>query len=187
MRITARTVRTSIGYRLGAAALIGASVLGVSACGYIAPQQTTHQYSPSDGVRATFNNVEVSNLLIVTKAAGKEGRLLGAVYNNTASTVTVTFNGSNGAQTQVTVKPGVPFYLNAESDAALLSTVASAPGALETVKISSSGGGSTELKVPVLDGTLQEYRGYLPTPAPTMTPGSTSGSSSTATASSTGH
>jgi len=159
----------SLPRRLGAVAVIGASLLGVSACSYIAPQQTTHTYAPSDGAQINLGDVELRNILLVTSGrADQPGRVLGAVFNNSQAPVQVTFRGSDGAQTQVTVNPSEPYYLNESNEASILSTVAEPAGALEAVTISQDGTStpkSAELKVPVLDGTLEEYKKYVPGPA----------------------
>nr|WP_218847320.1 hypothetical protein [Psychromicrobium silvestre] len=159
-------------------------MLGVSACGYIAPQQTTVVYSASDGVRLDLGSVELRNILVVSGGADEAGRVIGAVFNTSKSNVTVTINGSKGSQTQFVVKPGTPYYLNEKNDSSILSTVTAAPGAMETIKVSQTGSGeaSSDLSVPVLDGTLAEYKPYLPTKAgSSASPSSTSSESPSST------
>lgn len=169
MKLAASQRGQSITRRLGAVAIIGASLLGVSACGYIAPQQTTQIYSASDGIRLDLGNIELRNILIVTSGTDKPGRILGAVFNTADKPIQVNFRGSDGAQSQVTVEPGTPYYLNESNDASILSSVSEPAGGLEAVTITQNGvkgPGSGEAKVPVLDGTLEEYKAYVPKQAP---------------------
>ncbi|WP_394940742.1 hypothetical protein [Psychromicrobium sp. YIM B11713] len=178
--------------RLVAVSVIGGSLLGVSAlsgCGYIAPQQTTVVYSASDGIRQDLGSIELRNILLVSGGVDKPGRVIGAVFNTSKSDIKVTFNGAKGSQTEFTVKPGTPYYLNEASDASILSSVSEAPGSLETVKVSQNGSGqaSAELKIPVLDGTLEEYKPYLPGGASSQPAPSTEPSSETTTSAPSGH
>ncbi|AJT42598.1 hypothetical protein [Psychromicrobium lacuslunae] len=181
--------------RLAAASVIGASLLGITTlagCGYIAPQQTTVVYSASDGVRHDLGNIELRNILLVSAGEDKPGRVIGAVFNTSKSPIRVTFNGASGSQTEFTVKPGEPYYLNQESDSSILSTVAQHAGSLETVKVSQNGPGtsSVELKIPVLDGTLAEYKPYLPDNGGNSgeaSPSSSSSPSASPTSSPSGH
>ncbi|WP_115789586.1 hypothetical protein [Arthrobacter silvisoli] len=157
-----------------AAVAIGAGLLSVTGCGYINAQQTSHQYAASDGVRADLGSLQLRNIMIVSTAEDKPGRVIGAVFNQSSSNATLVINGANGAQTSIPVKAKSQTYLNEDSDAAILSSTGGKPGSLVTVSIS-AGSDSSKLQVPVMDGSLVEYQKYLPASAsPTATPGSTS-------------
>ena len=167
------------------AAALGASLL-TAGCGYITPQQTSHQYSASDGIRADLGPLQLRNILIVSTGENDPGRLIGAVYNSSSKDVKLTVNGAKGSQTEVPVKANSYTLLNEKSDAAILSTTGGKPGSLVDVKISeTSTNVSNTVKVPVLDATLQEYKSYVPTPSPsaTSTPSSSSSASAGATSS----
>lgn len=179
------------------AAALGASLL-TAGCGYITPQQTSHQYSASDGIRADLGPLQLRNILIVSAGEDEPGRLIGAVYNSSSKDVKLTVNGAKGSQTQVSVKANSSTFLTENSDAAILSTTGGKPGSLVDLKISENGTNvSDTIKVPVLDATLQEYKGYVPTPSASgsATPsasssaspsaGATSSATSSATASAT--
>ncbi|NUT71917.1 hypothetical protein [Pseudarthrobacter sp. C4D7] len=162
------------------AAALGASLL-TAGCGYITPQQTSHQYSASDGIRADLGPLQLRNILIVSTGENEPGRLIGAVYNSSSKDVKLTVNGAKGSQTEVSVKANGSTLLNDTSDAAILSTTGGKPGSLVDVKISENGTNvSSTVKVPVLDATLEEYKNYVPTPSPSVTPTPSSSSSSTA-------
>ena len=195
MRITAMN-RVQRGKLAMAAAAISIGLLSVTGCGYINPQQTNEQYSPSDGVRDDLGSLQLRNMLIVSTDANKPGRVIGAVFNTSSSDATLTISGAGGSQATIPVKAKSQTYLNENTDAAILSTSGGAPGSMVSVTIK-TGSDSRTVQFPVLDASLKEYAKYLPTvsasPSPSVsgsaTPSSsaTSGTSATPSASATGH
>ncbi|WP_231687151.1 hypothetical protein [Arthrobacter alpinus] len=163
--------------RLSLIAAIGIGALAFTGCSAINPQSTTMNYAASDGVKLDMGSLELRNVLIISSGVDAPGRVLGTFYNTSTSDLTLTISGAQGSQTEVSVKPGVPLVLNGKSDKAILSTISSAPGAMETINLRLSGSGSETgtLNVPVLEGTLTEYKTLVPTatPTPTAVPTST--------------
>jgi len=156
--------------RLSLIAAIGIGALAFTGCSAINPQSTTMNYSASDGVKLDMGNLELRNVLIVSGGADAPGRVLGTFYNTSASDITLTIGGARGSQTEVTVKAGGnPVVLDGKADKAILSTISSPPGAMEALNLRQSGGGTetATLNVPVLDGTLAEYKSMVPTAVPT--------------------
>ena len=98
MRFTAMN-RAQRGKLAMAAAALGLGLLTVTGCGYINPQQTSDQYSASDGIRADLGPLQLRNILIVSAGEDKPGRLIGAVYNSSSQDVKLTVNGAEGSQT----------------------------------------------------------------------------------------
>ncbi|MET1086053.1 MAG: hypothetical protein ABWY04_02865 [Arthrobacter sp.] len=166
----------------GAALSVGLLTAG---CGYITPQQTNHQYSASDGIRADLGPLQLRNILIVSSGENEPGRVIGAVYNSSSKDVTLKLNGAKGSQTEVPVKANAYTLLNNTTDAAILSTSGGAPGSLVDIKISEDGTNVTStVKVPVVDATLPEYKEYLPagsTPSPSTSASPSSTASEGAT------
>ena len=166
-----------------AAAALGLGLVTVTGCGYITPQQTSHQYSASDGIRADLGPLQLRNFMIVSAGEDKPGRLLGAVYNSSSQDVKLTVNGAEGSQTQVSVKANSYTLLNDSTDEAILSTSGGIAGSLVPVKITENGTNvSNTVKVPVLDATLEEYKDYVPTPSASATSSSSASSSATPSA-----
>jgi hypothetical protein len=165
-----------------ATAALAIGLLSLTGCGYINAQQTTQQYSSSDGTRTDLGPLQLRNFIIVSDGEGKPGRVIGAVYNTSSNDVVLTIKGADGSQTQVPVKQKAYTMLNGSSDAAILSTTGAKPGALAEVTISENGTNKdAKFTVPVLDGTLVDYKNFLPTPEPTATGTATAGSTATAT------
>ncbi len=134
MRFTAMN-RAQSGKMALTAAALGLGLLTVTGCGYINPQQTTHQYAASDGIRADLGPLQLRNILIVSAGEDEPGRLLGAVYNSSSQDVKLTVNGAEGSQTEVPVKANSYTLLNDSTDEAILSTTGGIAGSLVDVKV----------------------------------------------------
>ncbi|GAC1371063.1 MAG: hypothetical protein NVSMB43_06730 [Pseudarthrobacter sp.] len=162
MRSTAMN-RAQSGKLALAAGVLALGLATMTGCGYITPQQTTHQYSASDGIRADLGPLQLRNMLIVSSGADKPGRLIGAVYNSSSQDIKLTVNGAKGSQAQVPVKANSYTLLNQSTDAAILSTSGGIPGSLVDIKVAENGTNVTKtVQMPVLDATLTEYKEYLP-------------------------
>ncbi|MHA7223511.1 hypothetical protein ACX80S_14510 [Arthrobacter sp. RHLT1-20] len=167
-----------------ATAALGIGLLSVTGCGYINPQQTSEQYSASDGTLTDLGPLQLRNMMIISAGEDKPGRVIGAVYNSSSSDVKLTINGAGGSQTQVPVKPNSYTLLNESTDEAILSTTGGAPGSVVELSIREDGTNQTaKFKVPVLDDTIADYKQYLPAgsePTGSATPTSTPSPSATA-------
>ena len=155
------TVSTAL-KRAGAGLTLGAALLAVSGCGYIYTQPTTLHYAASDGVHSTINgNIELRNIMVVSHGKGAEGRVLGTVLNKGNNDATVTFNFPSGAKT-VNVPKGQQVRLEQDDHKLVIPQVAPQPGeTLGNTRVS-VGDASGTLNIPVMDGTLKEYKPYLP-------------------------
>src|SRR6478736_413570 len=111
VRFTAMT-RGRRGKLAMATAALGISVLSVTGCGYINPQQTTEQYSASDGTRTDLGPLQLRNMMVIADGENKPGRVLGAVYNTSSRDVKLTIDGASGSETQVPVKKNSYVLLN---------------------------------------------------------------------------
>ncbi len=156
-----------------ATAALGIGLLSVSGCAYINPQQTSERYVASDGTNTELGPLQLRNIMIIAGAENEPGRVIGAVYNTSASSVTLTIAGAGGAQVRVPVK-GNSYVLLNDAEAPVLSTAGGQPGSLVEVQISENGTGLTApFSVPVLDGTIVDYEEFLPVPKSTPTTGAT--------------
>ena len=167
-----------------ATAALGIGLLSVTGCGYINPQQTSEQYSASDGTQANVGPLQLRNMMIISAGEDKPGRVIGAVYNTSSEDVKLTIMGAGGSQTQIPVKPNSYTLLNDSADAAILSTTGGVPGSLVQVSITEDGTNqNAKFSVPVLDATISDYKQYLPAgsePTGSATPTSTPSPTSTA-------
>ena len=147
-------------------ALAAALALGATGCSLIAPQGTLEPYAPSDGVDVTIENIAVRNLLLIADESGENFNVVFTGVNNSAddAIVRITFvNGSNEASADFNLAPGSTSFGNPDSDVApqLASIAGLRAGATVEAFFEVAGGGETQYKVPVLDGTLAEYQQYV--------------------------
>lgn len=160
-----------------ATAALGIGLLSVTGCGYINPQQTSEQYVASDGTQTDLGPLQLRNMMIISGGADKPGRVIGAVYNTSSQDVVLTVSGAAGAPARIQVKQNSSILLDDSSPEAVLSTAGGQPGSLVELTIRESGTNqNAKFKVPVLDGTIQDYKDYLPAgsePTGSATPAST--------------
>ena len=167
--------------RSGLAALVPLAVAGALAACSGPPVGTDAPYDPSDGVSASVGEISARNLLVVGSDAGAPGLVSGVLLN--ASDAVITVSLSSGAAAAVTVQ--VPAQGSVLLGAATGEPGASPPGATTgavvqfdalpqpagavlPLNLSTPGGGTTTVQVPVLPAT-REYASITPTPAP-LTP-----------------
>ena len=181
MRFTAMN-RGQRGKLAMATAALGIGLLSVTGCGYINPQQTSEQYSASDGTRTDLGALELRNFIIIADGDDTPGRVIGAVYNTSSKDVVLTIMGAEGSQAEVPVKQKSYPMLNDSTAPAILSAAGAKPGSMAEVTISEDGTSQdATFKVPVMDGTIVDYKTYLPTPEPTATDAATSPETAPAT------
>lgn len=174
MRFARMTVRHCSTFAVAVVVLI-AGLVGLTGCGYINPQQTTYQYAASDGIHAEVGPAKLRNILIVASDENQPGRVIGAIYNSSPNDITVSLNGTGGAQAEVAVEKNSYTLLNESTDPVILSTAGGQPGSLVDITITEDETNMNQMiKVPVLDGTLPEYAPYLPGGQSTPSPGPTS-------------
>ncbi len=147
-------------------ALAAAIALGASGCSLIAAQGTMEPYAPSDGIDVTIENIAVRNLLLIADASGENFNVVFTGVNNTESDaiVRMTFvTESTEASTDFALAPGLTAFGNPDGEFA--PQLVSLPGlkAGQTVEayFEVAGGGEAKYEVPVLDGTLVEYKNYV--------------------------
>ena len=143
---------------LAISAVLLASV-SLSACAQIT---TNLEYGPSDGVQITSGDIQGLNLMVLTSSEGEPGVLLGAIRNKSTSAVEATIVTADGTVLvleEIAGNDTLNFHTN-DKDFNLAATPA-APGSNIQATIS-DGNISETLHIPVLDGTLSEYKEFVP-------------------------
>lgn len=163
--------------RVAVLAALGLGLLTVTGCGYINAQQTTNVYSPSDGVRADIGSLQLRNMLVVSAdpkpatsasadaaSGGGPGRLVGTVFNPTDQDMTLTLKDASSSTARIDVPKKGEVQLDKPGNNVLLSHAGGIPGALATISFT-AGSTTQDVQVPIVDGTLSEYRQYIPSPS----------------------
>jgi hypothetical protein len=168
----ARSARLPRLPRLTSVAAVGLA-LAVAGC---SPITTAEPYAASDGIRVELGEqVRGQNLMILTRAAGEPGVLLGGLVNDgeTATDVTVTIGSEtvllaiDAGQTVLLGAPGATSTSNLGVEEVAIASVPGAPGSFTDVRIETPESGSVTVGVPILDGTLESYEPVTPgSPAP---------------------
>ncbi|MCH6471616.1 hypothetical protein [Sinomonas terrae] len=187
MRFTASTPAK----RVALVAAIGVGLLTATGCGYINPQQTASPYAASDGIDANVGSLQLRNALIAsagnagsspTPSAGAPGRMLGSLYNTSSNDLSVTMTTPGQSTVSLTVPSNGTVRLEDNPTPADFANVGGVPGSLVSVKVS-DGTSTQDVQIPVLDGTLEQYRQFLPSPSAKATSSATAGATNTATSS----
>lgn len=151
-------------------ALAAAIALGATGCGLVAPQATLEPYAPSDGIDVNLDNVDVRNLLLIADESGENFNVVFNGVNNGSEPVVLSMafvEGSTEARADFLLMPGRTAFGDPEGEIA--PTLVSIPGvdvgATVEAFIEVAGGGDETRQVPVLDGTLAEYRDYVLSPS----------------------
>ncbi|MBT1034889.1 DNA modification methylase [Canibacter sp. lx-45] len=152
-------------------ALAGVLAVSLSGCSLVAPVATTKPYSASDGINQDINGINLRNIMLVGAKSGKPLNVVFTAVNNTGDPqiATMKFIGSDGTEAQVKflVPEGVTQYGDPRGAAENINWVdlgAQEIGSTATAYLQVSGSNEERVNVPVLDGTLDEYKPYAVTP-----------------------
>ena len=160
-----------------ALALSAAVLGGTTGCSLSSHVETLRPYTPSDGFQANYpeHHLKVRNVLYVTM--GDQSTLIGSIINsgkNPASIAIRYVDGVTGETTEkdiATVAAGSKYDIGFNGSPSLDVTLAGVPGGLTEVQflldgaeIKDAEGNVQRMTVPVVDGTLAEYRAVLQQP-----------------------
>jgi len=165
-------VRARVVASAGMAALLAAVLAG---CNFLTPTATLKPYDPSDGVSTVVGDVHVLNALILSDD-GEDGNLIFSAVNESGGPVRLTVQfDSAGTKTDLTLPldDGSNDFGFGEQGQLLLAAIDAQPGGVVPIYFQYGSEQGKQLDVPVLDGTLEQYAPFLPTPVPTVTAGAT--------------
>lgn len=147
--------------KIAAIAIAAGVVLGTAGCNMISHVATNDPYAPSDGAQGHVGDLKARNFLLLQD--GTKSILIGSLVNSGVDPVSASISYTDaGAQkvTQVNLNSLQKFDLGYNGTAALPIVTDLKPGALYDLSLK-SGSESVDISVPVLDGTLAEYKAIL--------------------------
>ncbi len=149
------------------------TIMALTGCSAVNEQATTREYAASDGIVESVGPLDLRNVLVVTAGKGEPGAILGTIFNRSESAVRVTLEGGNGSSEVMIEGKDKYVFENEDADDATLEQLRALPGSRIDMSVTVNSEATT-LSVPVMDGTLAEYRefvpgGYTPEPAPEST------------------
>ena len=143
-----------------ATVVAGLTVFGTAACNMTSPVASLQMYAPSDGAQADLGNLKARNLLYFVDNEGHYG-FFGAFANSGRKEITFNlgFTTSTGDKLfrQYTVLGYQVVNIGYQNEPALKVELPVKAGDIVEI-ILQSDDGTDYVNVPVLDGTLPEYR-----------------------------
>ena len=138
------------------------TLLVLSGCSLSREIESLRPYAPSDGVQSEIGDLKSRNLMFIRNDAGRavligtfvnssQNELMGSIETKDAAGETLRFDFS--------IEPGGVYDLGNNGNPGIVLDVAEIAGAMRNVFISAGGDPQGKL-VPVLDGTLEEYRPF---------------------------
>lgn len=157
---------------LAASALALASLTAATGCTYTNAQSTAASYAPGATAAVSLGTVHVAGLFVATDGEGAAA-LVARIVNSGDDAVDVEIAGTEDASTlsgTFQVEPATTFDVGPAGEQQVRSTAFDVPPGQVVTMTVSAGGETSDLAVPVLDGTLEQYAQYVPTPTPTSSP-----------------
>jgi hypothetical protein len=155
------TARMTAGRRIATSLAVAALAFGVTSCGAINQQSTTDQYNASDGIHVDVANAEVRNLMFVANTDDSKARLIGSVVNDSDSAVSVQIKAGSAAAVSIDVPANQVVKLEDDKNEKVISSLGVKPGEHAETTFTAAGE-NVNFSVPVVDGTLAEYRDFVP-------------------------
>ncbi len=135
----------------------------LSGCSLSREVTSLEMYAPSDGTMVDAESLKARNVMII-KGSGNKALLIGSFVNSGMEPVMASLQttDSTGEEIRVAfeVKPSGKFDLGYNGTEGVLLSLDSKPGSLHTIYVS-DGSDPIELVVPVMDGSLAEYRPFV--------------------------
>lgn len=162
---TARRSSPTVRPRAVRQLVTGALAVGLAGCSATNAVTTNLDYSPTDGVDIVAGEVHAVAVLILTSDEGAPGTMLGGVTNRgeDPAVATITMAGSDEVLAELELGRDQTVTIGPDQDETVeIESVPAPPGALVEVTLTSATGGSATARVPVLDDTLEQYSGLVP-------------------------
>lgn len=135
----------------------------LSGCSLSREVTSLEMYAPSDGTMVDTESLKARNVMII-KGTGNKALLIGSFVNSGMEPVMASLQtkDSTGEEIRVAfeVEPSGKFDLGYNGTEGVLLSLDAKPGSLHSIYVS-DGSDPVELVVPVMDGSLAEYRPFV--------------------------
>jgi len=139
------------------------TIFALTGCSLSREVASLDPYAPSDGVQVDTDELKARNVMFVVDDAGN-AVLIGSFINPGQGAVSATLEtlDSNGTvvMTDMTVEAGAKFDLGYNGTEGKFLYLTETPGSMHPVYMRVTGD-PTRMLVPILDGALEEYRGFI--------------------------
>ena len=135
----------------------------LSGCSLSREVASLDMYSPSDGTMLDVANLKARNVMFI-KGAGNKVMLIGSFVNSGMEPVmaSIQTKDASGEDIRVAfeVKPSGKFDIGYNGTEGVIMTLDEKPGAMHSIFLS-NGSDPIEMLVPIMDGSLAEYRPFV--------------------------
>ena len=143
------------------AALI--SLFALTGCSLNSEVESLRPYAPSDGVQADVDALKSRNVIFIRNDNGR-AILIGSFINSSqqelmASIETLDANGDS-VKFDFSIEPGGKYDLGYNGNPGIILEIDDIAGSMRNIFLTAEGDPFGKL-VPVLDGTLEEYRSFV--------------------------
>jgi len=139
------------------------TIFALTGCSLSREVASLDPYAPSDGVQVDTDELKARNVMFVVDDAGN-AVLIGSFINPGQGAVSATLEtlDSNGTvvMTEMTIEAGAKFDLGYNGTEGKYLYLTETPGSMHPVYMRVTGD-PTRMLVPILDGALEEYRGFI--------------------------
>lgn len=160
--------------KFAAIGLAASLLLGTTGCSLVSPVASRVTYSPGDGTQIDLETIKVRNFMYLSDGKGGEA-LFGSIINPSLDSASVKIQYTDGTlnekkEVAINLLPGQKIDLGYNGGSALAIDLAGEPGGVVEVFIIEGTNTGKRIEVPVLDGTLAQYKDLVdalkaPTPA----------------------
>jgi hypothetical protein len=160
------TQEEKVSIRKFAAIAIGASLLlGTTGCSLISPVASRVQYSPGDGTEINLETVKIRNFMYLSDGKGGEA-LFGSIINPSLESKSIKIQYTDGTlnekkEVAINLLAGQKIDLGYNGGSALAIDLDGQPGDFVEVFIIEGSNTGKRIEIPVLDGTLDQYKAYV--------------------------
>ena len=140
------------------------TIVALAGCSLSKNVSSLDPYSPSDGVISDIGSLKARNVLLI-KSQGSQAFLIGSFVNSSDEVISANIQtidqDNNRTVYEFEVGPKGKYDFGYGGNDGILLEITEAPGSMHTIFVS-DGMSPIRLLVPVLDGSLEEYRPFLP-------------------------
>jgi hypothetical protein len=139
------------------------TLLLLSGCSLSREVESLRPYAPSDGVQSDLGDLKSRNLMFIRNEAGRAiliGSFVNASQNELMASIETKDAAGEAIRFDFSIEPGGVFDLGYNGNPGIVLDVDEIAGAMRNVFLTSAGADPFGKLVPVLDGTLEEYRPF---------------------------
>ncbi|MDQ0769416.1 hypothetical protein QF031_002165 [Pseudarthrobacter defluvii] len=114
------------------------------------------------GADLNFSGLQLRSVLILTSGQNEPGRVLGTIFNTTATDIHMVLADSDE---QLPVKIPALGHIEFDQSLVIFNSTQEPPGARTDLQVTVKGQ-QASINVPIQNGTFDQYRPYIPSPSP---------------------